>query len=86
MIRRASLVLSSLLVLGSSDQALSAQERAVALRLGPIELLGDEPSYAETGLGAFDVFAIQGDRTTSAAAELEFRWAGKPGSSGRRSA
>ena len=77
MIRRARLALFSLLVFGLSGQALSVQAAEVAFRLGPIELLGDGPSYAEMGVGAFDVFAIQGKRTTSAAAEAQLRWGRK---------
>ena len=59
MIRRARLALFSLLVFGLSGQALSVQATEVAFRLGPIELLGDGPSYAQMGVEAFDVFAMQ---------------------------
>ncbi len=63
--------------LGLSDLPVSAQGRDVAFQLGPSEVLGDEPSYAEIGLGVFDPFAFQGERGTSAAAELQLRWGRK---------
>ncbi len=78
MIRRARLASSSLLALLSlSGQPVSAQGREIAFRLGPIEVLEDGPSYAELGVGAFDLFAFQGERATSAAAEIELRWGRK---------
>jgi hypothetical protein len=78
MIRRATLALSSLLgFLGLSDQSVSAQGPEPAFRLGPIMVLGDEPSYAELGVGAFDVFAFQGERATSAAGNVQLRWGRK---------
>ena len=78
MVRRASLALSGLLaLLGLSDQPVSAQERKVAFQLGPIEVLGDEPSYADLGVGVFDPFSFQGERATSAAAAVQLRWGRK---------
>jgi lipid A 3-O-deacylase len=78
MIRRATLALSSLLAfLGPNDPAVSAEGHEVAFRLGPVEVLGDEPSYAELGVGVFDVFAFQGERATSAAANIQLRWGRK---------
>jgi lipid A 3-O-deacylase len=78
MVRRASLALSGVLtLLGLSDQPVSAQVPAPAFRLGPIGVLGDEPSYAELGVGVFDPFAFQGERATSAAAAMQLRWGRK---------
>jgi lipid A 3-O-deacylase len=78
MIRRATLALSSLLtLLGLSEQPVSAQEHEPAFRLGPVAALGDEPSYAELGVGVFDVFSFQGERATSAAANVQLRWGRK---------
>ena len=42
-----------------------------------ISALGDGPNYAEVGVGVFDVFAFQGERATSAAANIGFRWGRK---------
>jgi hypothetical protein len=46
------------------------------LSVGPVDILGDEPSYGDIGLGAFD---IQGHREsgTSAEARAEFRYGKK---------
>ena len=75
MIHRVSLALCSLLLLlDPSGQSLSAQERAA--RLGPIELLGDGPSYAEASLGAFNALDMD-DHGASAAGQIQLRWGRK---------
>lgn len=77
MIHPVSLALFSLLLfLGSGDQSLSAQERQDALRLGPVELRGDGPSYAEVGLGGFNVLDMD-DGGASAAGQIQLRWGRK---------
>ena len=78
MIRRAGLAVSGLLALiGPSDQPLSAQEREAAFRIGPIEVLGQEASHVEIGVGVFDVFKdiafTDDEENRSAAARLELR-------------
>jgi hypothetical protein len=78
MVPRASLAVSTLLALiGPSGQLLSAQEGAVAFRIGPIEVLGQGPSHVEIGVGVFDVFKdvvfTEDEENRSAAARLELR-------------
>jgi lipid A 3-O-deacylase len=78
MLRRASLALSGLLAfLALSGLPASAQGRDVAFRLGPTEVLGDEPSYIEMGVGVFDPFGFEGERGTTAAGQLQLRWGRK---------
>lgn len=70
------LVICSILVfLDLSGPSPSAQDREVAYRVGPLEVLGDGPSYVEVGLGAFD--AHGGDGEISAVAEIQLRWGRK---------
>lgn len=77
MIHRVSLALFSLLLfLGPGDRSLSAQEREDALRLGPVELRGDGPSYAEAGFGGFNVLDMD-DGGASAAGQIQLRWGRK---------
>jgi hypothetical protein len=59
--------------------AAAQDQRAVFYQLGPVEVLGDTPSYAELGLGAFDVFEGRDgdDGQRSGAAQLQLRWGRK---------
>jgi lipid A 3-O-deacylase len=76
-LRNAALI-GALIALSPSTQALAQNQRNVFHRLGPIEILGDAPSYAEVGLGAFDVFAERdGSGERSGAAQLQLRWGRK---------
>ena len=76
-LRNATLI-GALIALSPSTQALAESERDVFYRLGPLEVLGDAPSYAEVGLGAFDVFAERdGSGERSGAAQLQLRWGQK---------
>lgn len=56
--------------------ACGEEPRDVFGRLGPIEVLGDSASYADLGIGAFDVFG-EGDGRTSGAAQIQLRWGRK---------
>ena len=60
----------------ASAQACAEASRDVFHRLGPIEVLGDTASYADIGVGAFDVFG-EGDGRTSGAAQVQLRWGRK---------
>ena len=79
MIRRANVAVCGLLVLiGPSGQPFSAQEREVAFRIGPIEVLGQAAaSHVEIGVGVFDVFKdvvfTEDEENRSAAARVELR-------------
>lgn len=75
MIRVSLALMTWLALLGWSGEALT-EEREVALRLGPVELLGDGPSHAEVGLGVFDVYD-EGEGATSGAVHVQFRWGRK---------
>jgi len=71
------LLLLLLLALGLATGGASAAERDTVLELGPVALLGDGPigigpTYAELGLGAFDIVG-EGRDETSGAAMLQLR-------------
>ena len=71
-------LIGALIALSPSAQAVAQNQGEVFHRLGLIEILGDTPSYAEVGLGAFDVFAERdGDGERSGAAQLQLRWGQK---------
>ena len=75
---RSAALIGALIALSPSAQAVAQNQREVFHRLGPIEILGDTPSYAEVGLGAFDVFAERGGSgERSGAAQLQLRWGQK---------
>jgi hypothetical protein len=75
---RKAVLIGALMALSPPTQAAEEGERNVFYPLGPIEVLGDAPSYAEVGLGAFDVFAERdGDSQRSGAALLQLRWGRK---------
>jgi hypothetical protein len=65
-------LLGALIALASTAPAGGQEPRNVFYRLGPIEVLGEAPSYADVGVGAFDVFG-EGDGRTSGAAQLQLR-------------
>jgi hypothetical protein len=68
----------ALIALSLSTQAVAQNQRNVFHRLGPLEILGEAPSYAEVGLGVFDVFAERdGSGERSGAAQLQLRWGRK---------
>lgn len=69
-------LLGALIAVASITQARAQEPREVFHRLGPIEVLGDTPSYAEIGLGVFDLFG-EGDGRTSGAAQIQLRWGRK---------
>ena len=49
-----SLLVGALIALTSAVQARAEEPRDVFYRLGPIEVLGQAPSYADIGVGVFD--------------------------------
>ncbi len=72
---RALLVLASLVFAIASVDAGAAFAQATnsdALRLAPIELLTDEPSYLELGAGAYDLVADHNGRHETFAADAEY--------------
>lgn len=69
-------LLGALIALASAAQARAGEPRDVFHRLGPIEVMGQAPSYAEIGVGAFDVLG-EGDGRTSGAAQVQLRWGRK---------
>lgn len=57
------------------EQASAQDERGVFTTIGPVEVLGDGPTYLEVGLGVFDAFDNESaDSDTSGAAQFELRW------------
>jgi lipid A 3-O-deacylase len=68
-------LLGALSALAASAPA-RAEPRDVFYRLGPVELLGDTASYADFGVGVFDLFG-EGDGRTSGAAQVQLRWGRK---------
>jgi lipid A 3-O-deacylase len=72
-------VAAALLAVAAVAPAAAQDQREVFHRLGPFEVLGDGPSYAELGLGVFEVFEGRAgdDGQRSAAAHLQLRWGRK---------
>lgn len=68
----------ALIALSLFAEASAQDRRDVFYRVGPVEVLGDTPSYAEAGLGAFDAFAERdSDGERSGAAQIQLRWGRK---------
>ena len=71
-------LIGALIALSPSAQAVAENQREGFHRLGPIEILGDALSYAEVGLGAFDVFTERdGSAERSGVAQIQLRWGQK---------
>jgi hypothetical protein len=71
-------LIGALIAFWPSAQAAAENQREVFQRLGPIEILGDAPSYAEVGLGAFDLFTDRdGSAERSGVAQIQLRWGRK---------